>query len=364
MSDHPQPSPGPAWSTAALQRARYQRELAGPGKFDPREIRLSEAGQCPRRQTLRALGYVPTPPTLREMAIFETGHLAEERIAALWAAQFPAPGQLQREVEVRTEFGVGHIDLWVDPIAHLVECKTTTEKRLKDLPLPSHVAQVTLYLHFWGNARGATAEIAYLLKETGEIRSYPVTYDRQAARDLIVGLMEVQAAIAMLRAPLPIPDDYQATQYPCAWHTPEGLRRCGFWDHCWGSQVATTTEKHAVVAVAPPLAEDVQEYARLRLQQQALEAQVDVIKVRRSALEAGFAELLAERQADALRAGDITLKRTVIPGRATTDLKAALADGVVTEDALKPYQKTGAPSARWTVRQPSRQTSPKGEKTP
>ena len=338
-------------STAALQKEKYQTELAGPSKFDPHEIRLSEAGQCPRRQTLRALGYVSTPPTLREMAIFETGHLAEERITALWEKQFPVPDQLVREVEVRTEFGVGHIDLWVDPIAHLVECKTTTEKRLKDLPLSSHVAQVTLYLHFYGNARGATAEIAYLFKETGEIRSYPVVYDPALARQLIVGLMEVQAAITLLKEPLPIPDDYQATAYPCAWHTPQGLRRCGFWDHCWGSQVTTVTEKQDVVAVAEPLAADVAEYATLRVQQQALTEQIDLIDIRRRALEAGFAEILEAQQAQALRAADITLKRSVIAGRTTTDVKAAIADGVVTETALAPYQKTGAPYARWTVRQ-------------
>ncbi|WP_243239929.1 hypothetical protein [Sulfobacillus harzensis] len=239
-------------STAALQQEKYQSELAGPSKFDPHEIRLSEAGQCPRRQTLRALGYVATPPTLREMAIFETGHLAEERITALWAQQFPGPDQCVREVEVRTEFGVGHIDLWIEPIKHIVECKTTTEKRLKDLPLQSHVAQVTMYLHFYGNQRGATAEISYLIKETGEIKSFPVTYDRQYARELIVGLMEVQAAITMLREPLPIPEDYQATSYPCAWYTPQGLRRCGFWEHCWGSQVATVVEKKVSVKLSPP----------------------------------------------------------------------------------------------------------------
>ncbi len=35
----------PRLSTALLQTARYQAELAGPSKFDPHEIRLSEAGQ-------------------------------------------------------------------------------------------------------------------------------------------------------------------------------------------------------------------------------------------------------------------------------------------------------------------------------
>jgi len=348
-------------STAQLQRAKYEAELAGPSKFDPKEIRLSEAGQCLRRQTLRALGFVPVPPSPREMAIFETGHLAEERITALWEGQFP--GQTEREVLVQTEFGVGHIDLWIPPITHLVECKTTTEKRLKDLPLKSHVAQVTMYLHFWGNARGATAEIAYLLKETGEIRSYPVTYDQDYARRLIVGLMEVQWTIQMLREPLPIPEEHQATQYPCAWYTPQGLRKCGFWDHCWGGQVTTVQDKKAVVAETPLFAEDVAEYATLRLQQQALEAQGKLLDVRRDELEAGFAEVLTAAQAQVLRAGDHAVKRSPVPGRTTTKIQDAIADGVVTANALLPYQITGKGYDRWTVRTVRRSTSPnKGEK--
>ncbi len=344
-------------STAALQQAKYQTELAGPSKFDPHEIRLSEAGQCPRRQTLRALGCVPTPPSLREMAIFETGHLAEERITALWDAQFP--GQLQREVEVQTEYGVGHIDLWVEPIKHLVECKTTTEKRLKDLPLSSHIAQVTMYLHFFGNAQNATAEISYLIKETGEIHSYPVTYDRQLARDLIVGLMEVQAAIVMARKPLPIPEDYQATHYPCAWYTPQGLQHCPFWDYCWGQQLTTEPEKTGRIVHAPPLAADVAEYATLRQQQAALKAQTDLLNVRRQSLEAGFANVLDDKQATALEAGGITIKRTPVAGRVTTRIDDAIADGVVTREAMTPYLTIGQPWHRWTVRSPQKTTAKK-----
>ncbi|PSR24734.1 MAG: hypothetical protein C7B47_14075 [Sulfobacillus thermosulfidooxidans] len=342
------PAPLGAWSTERLQQAHLEAVLTGPSKFNPHEIRLSEAGQCPRRQTLRALGYVPTPPTRRDLAIFETGHLAEDRIAALWEAQFP--GQVQREVEVSTDFGVGHIDLWIAPLAHLVECKTTTEKRLHDLPLASHVAQVTLYLHFFGNAHGATAEISYLLKETGEIHSFPVVYDRDLARQLVIGLMEVQQAITLFREPLPIPDAYQATQFPCAWHSPQGLRRCGFWDFCWGQQIGTATEKTDTIVVAPPLQPDVEEYAALRTQQQALEGHLDIVKERRRMLEATFRDFLTAQGATALRAGEITVKRAVIPGRTTIDWKAVLADGLVTESVLQPYQHTGAAYDRWTLR--------------
>ena len=342
-----------ALTSESLHVAILQEEYNKPSHFDPHEIRLSEAGQCPRRQTLRALDYVPGPHTLRDLAIFETGHLEEERITAMWATRF-TPDQLIREVEVRTEFGVGHIDLWVEPIHHLVECKTTTEKQIPRLPLQSHVAQVTMYLHFFGNARNATAEISYRIKETGQIKSFPVVYDRQYARQLIAGLMEVQAAITILREPLPIPDDYQATSYPCAWYTKDGLVRCGFWEYCWGQQITTAAEKKDVVAIVPPLAADALEYADLRIKQSALEEQIALLDVRRDALEAGFGDVLDDRGANLLRAGDLTLKRSQINGRTTTNVNAAIADGVVSEAVLKPYQKTSPGYARWSVRAPKK----------
>ncbi len=254
--------------------------------FDPRQIRLSEAGQCGRRQTLRALGYTPTPHTARELAIFDTGHWVEDKIAEEWESRYP--GQVNRQIEVMSEFGTGHIEIYVEPLNHIVEVKTTTEKQIARLPLSSHVAQVTLHLHYWGQAWGSTAEIVYYVKETGQTLSFPVTYDPQRARELVVGLMEVKAAIELTGEPLPIPDDYQATSFPCAWYTLQGLMKCGFWAYCWGAQIATEPDKKDVVAVAPPLQADVQEYAQVRQQLQAVKTQEEILETRRDQLEAGF----------------------------------------------------------------------------
>ena len=342
-------APRPPISTASLF-SEVLDARARDSTFDPREIRLSEAGGCGRRQTLRALGYQSTPHNARQLAIFETGHVTEDRVRQLWQRRYPR--QIKQQIEVKSPFGVGHIDIWVSPLKHIVECKTTTEKQLPRLPLHSHVAQVNLYLHYWGNARGATAEITYVIKETGEIRSYPVVYDPALVRQLVVGLMDVESAISVTRTPLPIPDDYQATQFPCAWYTPRGLERCGFWDHCWGTQVSNINEAKSVVAVAPPLLADIEEYATLRQQQQALDAQGHLIKSRRTELEAGFATLLEDRQADALRAGSTTIKRTVVSGRTTTDLEAAIEAGSVDKNALVPFQTTHPSWNKWTVRIP------------
>ena len=332
-------------STADLQREALERQAATV-TFDPKEIRLSEAGQCGRRQTLRALGYIPTPPTLRDQAIFETGHFIEDRLLAYWEARFP--GGVQTQIEVTSPFGVGHIDGYVEPLHHLVECKTTTEKQLDRLPMASHVAQVTLYLHYWGNARNATAEIVYYIKETGQTRSFPVTYDALLARDLIVGLMDVQAAIAVIGEPLAIPDGMQATQYPCAWHTRDGLRQCGFWAYCWGDQITATVDKKDQVVDAPPLKDDLPAYYHLRQKLALLKDQQDLLDTQRKLYEATFDQVLTQYAGNVLRAGNYVVRRTPIAGRTTTDVPALVESGLITPEQLAPYQKTGIGYARWT----------------
>jgi hypothetical protein len=169
MATVPADAPRPTTAdlhTAALAEARTQNT------FDPREIRLSAAGGCPRKQTLRILGYPADEPDTQQLSIFQTGHYWEDYIAQLWESRYP--GQVQRQVPVDTKYGTGHIDIWVEPLRHLVESKTTKAARRADLPLAEHVDQVHLYLHFWGQARGATAEIAYVIKETGEVLTFPV----------------------------------------------------------------------------------------------------------------------------------------------------------------------------------------------
>lgn len=342
--------------TETLWQQHLQQQLLAPPTFDPREIRLSEAGQCGRRQTLRALGYTPTLPTPRELAIFETGHWVEDRIAAIWDARFP--GRINRQVTVTSPFGTGHIDIYVEPLNHIVECKTTTEKHRGDLPLKSHVDQVTLYLHYWGNALQATAEIAYYIKETGALLSFPVTYDAERAKDLIVGLLAVQHAIHILQEPLPIPDDYQANRYPCAWYTVDGLSRCPFWEHCWGAAIAPaapTTQGPAIAA--PALADDAATYAQLRQQEQLLNRQLEVLEATRKQFEAGFRTLLTDRQAQVLHAGEWIIKRTPIHGRTTYDVPAAIADGVIDRDAIAPYTTTHPDYDRWTIKKAASRTT-------
>jgi hypothetical protein len=311
--------------------------------FDPREIRLSEVGGCARKQTLRILGYTATEPTETQPSIFASGHEHEERVFHLWATRYPR--LVRRQIRVRTPYGTGHIDLWVAPERLIVEVKTTTLKMHDRLPLPAHVDQVLMYLHFWGRARDAQAEIAYRLKETGEILSFAVDYDPDRVATLLRTLGAIESAVSV-EEPLPIPDGYTAFAFRCAW----GTGRCPFWDHCWGTDAAVAREKDVVVVTHPALAAAAERYAALRAQRHALSVEGHDLEEDQRALEAQFAEELSTHGATVLQAGPYRITGTPKAGAVSYRIKDALAAGAVDAAVLAPYRTVGKPTRTWTLK--------------
>lgn len=324
-------------------------ERAQQEKFDPKEIRLSEAGLCGRKQTLRALGYKPEDLDERSLSIFQTGDEHEDAIYHLWAERFPR--RVKRQIKVVSPFGVGHIDIWVAPLQRLIESKSTTEKSVSRLPMESHLDQVTLYLHFWGLDHGATAEIAYRVKETGQVISFPVPYDKDRAEKLVSRLNDIQAAIELFRSPLPIPEGYGPTHFPCAWFTPQGMARCPLWQHCWGEGVSTKPgDKGKVIASVPSLTATVEEYRDLDVQRKSAAAKVEEIKQRQDEIEGIFDKVLDDASANALAANGIIVSRSRIPGRATPDIEGAIAAGLFTAAQIEPFLNEGKGYNRWYIK--------------
>lgn len=126
----------------------HLQDLQAQNPFDPHEIRLSATGGCPRQQTLRILDYEADPPSAQQLSIFHAGHYWEDYLASLWEARYP--GQINRQVTVETAWGTGHIDLWIEPIHHLVECKTSTSKRRDDLPLEESTSIKSICICIFG----------------------------------------------------------------------------------------------------------------------------------------------------------------------------------------------------------------------
>ncbi len=331
--------------------------------FDPREIRLSAAGGCPRQQTLRILGAPATPESVTQLSIFHAGHYWEDYLASLWESQYP--GQVNRQVTVDSPYGTGHIDLWVEPMHHLVECKTTKVSRRALLPLDEHLDQVNLYLHFWGNNHGATAEIAYLLKETGEILTFPVVYDPQRIPRLLERLDQILIAVQIDQQPLPIPEEAAPFQFPCGWMDAYGqFAQCPFWAHCWGAPTIPEDADDTLIVDAPETWIDaLQTYATavtaIKETKQALKPYEQIKKDTEAALKDWFEVYPLA----GLRIPDGTLRRTIGKASDSWDVAQALEDGAITPDQIAPYttHQPGRVTWRWEAPKPpktSRKKSP------
>jgi hypothetical protein len=227
-------------TTQELYRAHLERRVSDGPRYRPGEIRLSEVGTCQRKASLRILGRVPERDDLTQASIYLRGDEHEDRVAEMWEAAYP--GQVERQLEVRSPWGTGHADLWVRPLGHMVECKSTDGRHRQHLPYPSHVAQVTIYQHYRPEFR-ASAEIAYRFDGTGEIVSVPVAYDQALAEELVARLRRLRDALDH-GLPLEIPADAGPGAYPCAWTRDGVVRRCGFWQHCWTQETDTAHPVH------------------------------------------------------------------------------------------------------------------------
>ncbi|WP_020373833.1 hypothetical protein, partial [Sulfobacillus thermosulfidooxidans] len=319
--------------------------------FDPHEIRLSATGGCPRQQTLRILDYEAEPPSVQQLSIFHAGHYWEDYLASLWEARYP--GQVNRQVTVETAWGTGHIDLWIEPIHHLVECKTSTSKRRDDLPLEEHLDQVNLYLHFWGNDHQATAEIAYVLKDTGEVLTFPVTYDPDRIPVLLDRLQRMIIAVTIDEEPLPIPDDYAPARFPCAWRTPTGgWRRCEFWRACWTH--SPSSKPTPDTTADPSWDETLRAHYALSAEIAQLKAQLKALEDEKKTYEKALGAYLDDTQQPHLTTPWGILTRTVSQPTVSYDVKAALKDGQITLDQIAPYRKLAQPRVSWAWKDPER----------
>lgn len=345
-------------STATLYDALLQ-ERAQEERFDPREVRLSEIGLCDRRQTLRMLGYEPEQPDARQQSIFQAGEEHEDTIYALWAQRYPR--RVRRQVPVRFAYGTGHIDIWVSPLKRIVESKSVKATSRRYLPMAHHTWQVKAYLHLWGRKHDATAEIAYRLKETGEILSFPVTCDEEDAsliEDRILAMVDARDR----GTPLPVPPSYRPDRFPCAWEdriTGE-LVTCPFWKHCWAQNVSRREvedgrKTREALEVQGHLAELLREMHALRGKLRAIASEKEAVQKALEPLEAALGKAMEEGGVDALigvgQDRAILATRTRVAGAVTYDLDQAIRNGVVSEAVLAPYRKVGKGYDRWTVRE-------------
>lgn len=326
-------------TTEELYIEKLKARQAGR-KFDPHEIRLSEVGHSLRAATLRMLDYPALPTTLEQESIFLSGDEHEEHLAALWEERYP--GGIDRQVVVRHPWGEGHMDIWVRPIRHYVEAKTTKKASRNYLPLQAHVDQVQLYHHFFIQPTGGgTAEIAYRIKETGMVVSKKVKYDPVYVEELLSRIHTMRDAVD-LGVPLPVPEGFSPDRFPCAWPGPDGkLITCPYWNQTWN--IPDTSNGDAAIEEALAL------YKHLDHQHRRAKELMGLIEDRLETVQGRIAQLMDERKTSTFVAHRFRVHRSFAAGRTYWNVPKAIKDGVVSQDAMTPYESQAKPSTRWTA---------------
>lgn len=332
----------PPRPTSATLYEAWLKKRQATNKFDPSEIRLSEVGHCLRAATLRILGYAAEPTTLRQESIFQKGDEEEDHIASWWEDEYL--GQIDRQVEVQSPFGVGHMDIWVKPLRHYIESKSTTLKSLRYLPNQDHVEQVMLYHHYYIQPTGGgTAELVYRVKETGLPIVFPIVYDREYAEELVARLQTVKDAVEF-GVPLPVPKGNYLDQFPCGWWNDDGeFTTCAFWKHCWVPEARDTTSDPATI-------EALLRYERLEGVHKRAEARMKAIAEKREALRASLGQLMDQNGQGVVRAGGLEVVRLQASGWMDYNARAAIQAGVVSKAAMKPYERPRQGNVTWKVR--------------
>jgi hypothetical protein len=342
----PEPAPDPAETesapSAAVIVSRAIRAAAEDDRgFDPAEFRLSETGGCPRYRVAKAAG-LAQPDRHDPDGVLKRGHILGEWVVAemrraLGAGPGGPPEIVRREYPVRTPWGTGHADIVLVRRRHLVEVKSTQDRYLDDLPRAEHLAQVQAYLHFLPRIR--TAELLYVVVGKGlVIRSWPVRRRPEIGQSIEAELRLLSAYRDGGVLP-PIPEAYAGPSVPpCSF--------CPFRQPCWSGAHDREVPPPELPDLAGPAArlrqiEDLREQSRRDMERydELRDRERDTL---RAAMEA--------QGLDAIEAGGVRVRRTLVAGRRTLDAASAVAAGAVAEEVLAPFWKVGKGSERWTVR--------------
>jgi hypothetical protein len=322
--------------TDSLIEAKLKETLVP--KFNSHEFRLSESKACPRMRVLRVLGYIPADHDLITAGYFERGRIMEEWVARLYTEAYPH--RTRRQVEVKTPFGdTGHIDIFFLAERRIVEVKSVGPS--VDIPKEEHIWQVQAYLHFFKDASGErkadTAEIVYVREGSLKTNVYPVYYRADVGLRIERELEELHKMAGAQKLPA-IP--YEADEFPCSFMTRDGEQKCPWFEYCHDHVLDTTIPEKADEALTALI----DEYANICIDLKKTAG----LEERKKALQAQMAALMGEGTDFTSPKGSV--KRTYINGRTTYDMEAAIQCGVVPQEALAPFTKTGAGYWKWTVK--------------
>lgn len=336
--------------------ALHQLMVRSDSPFAAKEFRLSSSDPetCFRRQVYPFLyGHTGKPAPIQVQRIMASGHVFEAWIVSLFAKRFPNV-ETQRTVPLPHLRASGHIDLYFPDVKHLAELKYVDVSELSDLPKRAHLYQVQSYLHF--DREIQSSHLLYGVRGSCELIPFEVKENPEIGAEIEANLVMLNKHVdagtlpdRINRSPMEFPCTYRKTDFSGTYTV-----YCGFYEECWQQEATSTVIEGTATAVTqnqPVSAAMVSDLSRLIQIERGMTAAnklLKTVKHERDTLRERIAPLVPPKMP--LNFQGHIIQRSVSEPTPRYDIEKAILAGVVTREALAPFQGWGSERERWTIK--------------
>jgi len=198
---------------------------------------ISEAGKCPRVIFFRFKKAPAEEIEPERLRVFEEGEIIQQRIlrhlfslGIVRATEIQIPPQelvagradaiVSFTERTFSELGIDLKEKVEPGIPYVLEIKSISGKmNLKKLPLPDHINQLQLYLHYFKIKKGI---LLYLNKDTQEITEFIFDYNKELAEKILDWFSKLKEKIEANLVPIRLID------WPENWQ----CQKCEFFEIC------------------------------------------------------------------------------------------------------------------------------------
>ena len=297
------------------------------------KLRWSSTVVCARKAIYEAEQAPAREFTDRETRIMLRGQSIGRDIATIYEYQLGA-GEVEREVPIRWEFGIGHADIYLRPTRTLVEVVSAahaTEQR-------RHVKLLQLVGYMSGHAECESG--ALLVVDPADLSEEQTLIIKGGAAYEAL-LAEARERIEQLRAHA---RDGVLPGRVCRKPSEAIGRFCRHADYCFRGW-----EPPEPVSVVndPDMIGLVVDWLWVKKRERQRKAELEQLESERKRIEALLAERIEE--AGEHQVGRYLVRRTDVQRSPRLDVRRALLAGVIDEELVAPYMKPGARYSTWQV---------------
>jgi hypothetical protein len=330
----------------------HQLMVRADSPFALKEFRLSSSDPetCFRRQVYPFhLGHAGTPPPIQVQRIMASGHVFEAWLVQLFAQRYPTV-ETQRVVPVPHLRASGHLDVFFPETAHLIEIKYVDVDELHELPKRAHLYQVQAYRHF--DRQIKTSHLLYGVRGSCELVPFEIRPNPEIGQEIERNLRMMNDHVD--NGTLPDRVTTNPLDFPCTYHKTDFSGtytvHCPFYHECWQQEPAQapTSSDPPTTRITQDQLHDLTRLIQIERGMTDINRRIKAVKAERDRLRDRIAAILPPKTP--LHYQGHIIQRTVSEPTIRYDIEKAILAGVVTKEALAPFQSYGEPRERWTVK--------------